>query len=115
MAGLVLYVFRDQVPDIPYDPERTPPWTIYYYFLNKYLIILTCLAAVCGLRTRKDRIMACFMILLNILLLIYYIYCLINKHTPKNIEGYMVFFITLAVAGFMSVLLKKHYINHEKL
>lgn len=84
-------------------------WRDYYWFVNAYLVIVCLLIGFFGVKTPKEKIMICFILLLRVLLLLYYVVCLIWVHDMSSLEGTLAFWISVAVAGFLSINFRKRY------
>jgi cytochrome bd-type quinol oxidase subunit 2 len=102
IAGLVVYVFRDQNSDA---------WTNYYWLLSSYLVIVALGASLVERKTQKEKVGLCFILLSKVLLTAYYIFCLTFEYTKSEIEGTIVFWVALILAGFVSVRTRKYYIH----
>lgn len=102
VAGLIIYVFRDNAYNF---------WSAYYWFLNTFVVVVALCAALKGFKTHREKVALCFILLSKVLLTLYYVYCLAVLHAMSEMEGTIVFWVALMVAGFLSVSTRKLYIH----
>lgn len=103
IVGLVLYVFRDNNGDF---------WVNYYWLLNAYLVMIgLSFGLMTKLKTNKEKVLICYVLGVRILLVIYYGICLVWEHEKSELEGTIVFWIAMTLAGFLSVVSRKYYVH----
>jgi len=103
LVGLVMYVFRDDNSDF---------WVNYYWFLNAYLVVIALsFGLMAKMKTNKEKVLICYVLIVRLLLAAYYAVCLIWEHSKSEMEGTIIFWIALTLAGFVSVVTRKYYVH----